>query len=59
VVPHGPRRHRPIARILVDPKNADIVFACALGHAYGPQQDRGVYKTADGGKTWTRALFVD
>jgi photosystem II stability/assembly factor-like uncharacterized protein len=48
-----------IARVLVDPKNADIVFACALGHAYGPQQDRGVYKTGDGGKTWTRALFVD
>ena len=40
-------------RVVVDPKNADVVFACALGHAYGPQQDRGVYKTADGGRTWT------
>jgi photosystem II stability/assembly factor-like uncharacterized protein len=48
-----------IARIVVDPKNPDIVFACALGHAYGPQPDRGVFKTADGGRTWTRALFVD
>jgi len=48
-----------IARIVVDPKNADVVFACALGHAYGPQQDRGVYKTADGGRTWARVLFVD
>src|SRR2546425_1418685 len=48
-----------IARILVDPKNPDTVFACALGHAYGPQQDRGVYKTSDGGRNWTRVLFVD
>ena len=48
-----------IARVIVDPKNADIVFACALGHAYGPQPDRGVYKSADGGKTWSRVLFVD
>jgi photosystem II stability/assembly factor-like uncharacterized protein len=48
-----------IARVVVDPRNADVVFACALGHAYGPQQDRGVYKTADGGATWSRVLFVD
>jgi hypothetical protein len=48
-----------IARVVIDPKNADIVFACALGHAYGPQPDRGVYKTADGGRTWSRVLFVD
>ncbi len=48
-----------IARIVIDPKNADVVFACALGHAYGPQADRGVFRTADGGRTWTRALFVD
>src|SRR5215510_5024819 len=55
----GLERTARIARVVVDPKNADIVFACALGHAYGPQQDRGVYKTSDGGRTWTRALFVD
>ena len=48
-----------IARVIVDPRNADVVFACALGHAYGPQQDRGVYKTSDGGATWARVLFVD
>jgi photosystem II stability/assembly factor-like uncharacterized protein len=48
-----------IARVVVDPKNADVVFACALGHAYGPQQDRGIYKTTDGGRTWSRVLFVD
>ena len=48
-----------IGRILVDPANPDIVLACALGHAYGPQQDRGVYRTVDGGRTWQRTLFVD
>jgi len=48
-----------IGRIVVDPRNADVVFACALGHAYGPQPDRGVYRTADGGRTWQRVLFVD
>ena len=48
-----------IARVVIDPHNPDIVFACALGHAYGPQPDRGVFKTTDGGKTWTKVLFVD
>jgi photosystem II stability/assembly factor-like uncharacterized protein len=55
----GLERSGRIGRIVVDPKNADVVFACALGHAYGPQQDRGVFKTADGGRTWNRVLFVD
>jgi len=48
-----------IGRIVVDPRNPDAVFACALGHAYGPQPDRGVYRTTDGGRTWQRVLFVD
>ena len=48
-----------IGRIVVDPANPDVVLACALGHAYGPQQERGVYRTADAGKTWQRTLFVD
>ncbi len=48
-----------IGRIVVDPDNPDLAFACALGHTYGPQQDRGVYRTADGGQTWQRTLFVD
>ena len=39
--------------------NPDIVLACALGHAYGPQPERGVFRTTDGGKTWQRTLFVD
>ncbi|UAK23134.1 VPS10 domain-containing protein [Sphingomonas nostoxanthinifaciens] len=48
-----------VGRILIDPKNPDIVYACAMGQAYRPQQERGIYKTTDGGKTWTRSLFVN
>jgi photosystem II stability/assembly factor-like uncharacterized protein len=48
-----------IGRILVHPRNPDIVYACALGHGYGPQEERGVFRTTDGGSTWTRVLFVD
>ncbi len=48
-----------IGRIVIDPNNPDIVFAAAMGHCYGPQQERGVYRTTDGGKTWKRVLFVD
>jgi photosystem II stability/assembly factor-like uncharacterized protein len=48
-----------LARIVIDPANPNIVLACALGHAYGPQQERGVFRTTDGGATWTRTLFTD
>src|SRR5262245_19623763 len=48
-----------IGRIAVHPTNPDIVFVCALGRATAPQQERGVYKTSDGGRTWQRSLFVD
>ncbi len=48
-----------IGRVEIDPRNPDIVFACALGHAYGPQPERGVYRTADGGRNWEKVLFVD
>ncbi len=48
-----------IGRIVIDPKNPDLVLAAAMGHSYGPQQERGIYRTADGGKTWERVLFVD
>ena len=47
-----------IPRIRVDPKNPDVVYVAALGHLYGPNQQRGVYKSTDGGKTWSRKLFV-
>jgi photosystem II stability/assembly factor-like uncharacterized protein len=48
-----------IGQIVVDPKNPDIVYVAALGHTYGPQKERGVYKTTDGGKTWNQVLFVN
>ncbi len=48
-----------IARIVIHPKNPDIVFACALGRLTGPQQERGVYRSVDGGKNWERVLFAD
>ena len=48
-----------IGRVIVDPRNPDIVLACALGHAYGPQPERGVFRTTDGGANWQRVLFVD
>ncbi len=48
-----------IGHIVVNPTNPDNVFVCALGRTTGPQQERGVYRTTDGGKTWQRVLFVD
>ena len=48
-----------IARVVIHPQDPNTVLVCALGHAYGPQQERGVYRTTDGGATWTRVLFVD
>jgi photosystem II stability/assembly factor-like uncharacterized protein len=47
-----------ISRIIVHPTNPDLVYVAALGHAYGPQQERGIYRTSDGGKNWERVLFV-
>jgi len=48
-----------IARIIVDGKNADIVYACAIGREWGPNEERGVFKTTDGGTTWKKVLYVD
>src|ERR1700683_4312589 len=48
---------RQIGRILVDPHNPDIVFVAALGHAYGPNAERGVYRSTDGGAVWQKVLF--
>jgi photosystem II stability/assembly factor-like uncharacterized protein len=55
----GLERTGRIGKVVIHPTNPDIVTACALGHAYGPQQERGVFRTTDGGKTWERTLFVD
>ncbi|HUX72741.1 MAG TPA: hypothetical protein VMV25_02450 [Steroidobacteraceae bacterium] len=48
---------RQIAAILVDPQNADIAYAAALGDPYGPNACRGVFATSDGGKTWRKVLY--
>ena len=48
-----------IGRIVVHPANPDIVFVAAQGHSYGPQSERGIYRTTDGGRSWQRVLFVD
>jgi photosystem II stability/assembly factor-like uncharacterized protein len=48
-----------IPRLVVHPDDPDIAYVCALGHAYGPQPERGVFRTTDGGDTWEHVLFVD
>ncbi len=48
-----------IGRIIIHPTNPNIVYVCALGRATGPQEERGVFRTLDGGTTWTRVLFVN
>jgi photosystem II stability/assembly factor-like uncharacterized protein len=50
---------RQIARIVVDPNDSERVFVAALGHAYGPNKERGVFRSNDGGKTWQPILFKD
>ncbi|HEV2667784.1 MAG TPA: glycosyl hydrolase, partial [Blastocatellia bacterium] len=55
----GLRDSKQIARIIVDPVDHDVVYVAALGSLWGPGGDRGVYKTADGGLTWSRVLTVD
>jgi photosystem II stability/assembly factor-like uncharacterized protein len=48
-----------IARVWIDPRNPDHVLIAALGHAYGPNSDRGIFRTTDGGKTWDKILYKD
>jgi len=50
---------RQIGRILVNPQNPDIVLVAALGHAYGPNAERGVFRSTDGGAHWSKVLFKD
>jgi photosystem II stability/assembly factor-like uncharacterized protein len=54
----GLRESQHIGRIVIHPSNPDIVYVAALGHLYSENLDRGVYKTTDGGKTWSQALGV-
>jgi photosystem II stability/assembly factor-like uncharacterized protein len=48
-----------ISRVRIHPKNPDLVYVAAQGHVWGPNPDRGIYRTEDGGKTWKKILFVD
>jgi photosystem II stability/assembly factor-like uncharacterized protein len=52
----GLEKTEKIPRIRVDPRNHDIVYVCALGRTWGPNEDRGLYKTTDGGKSWRKIL---
>lgn len=50
---------RAIGRIVVDPRDPNVAVVAALGHLFGPNRERGLFRTADGGKTWQQVLFVD
>ena len=55
----GLRATLHIGRIVIHPKNPEVVYAAALGHLWGPNPERGVYKTVDGGKTWNQVLKIN
>jgi len=55
----GLKDSQHIGRIRIDPRNPDVVYVAALGHVWGPNKERGVFKTMDGGLTWTTSLFVN
>ena len=54
----GLRETRQIAKILVDPRDPDVVYVAALGHVYGPNAERGVFRSRDGGRNWQKILFT-
>ena len=51
--------NQQIGKLAVDPTNENRVFAAVLGHPYAASKERGVYRTLDGGKTWTQVFFID
>jgi photosystem II stability/assembly factor-like uncharacterized protein len=55
----GLRDGQQIPQIIVDPRDPDRVFAAVLGHPYGPNQERGIYRSLNGGRTFERVLYVD
>src|SRR4029077_18191783 len=48
-----------IARIVIHPKNPDVVYVAAIGHLFPKNPERGVFRTTDGGRTWKKVLFVN
>ena len=48
-----------ITRVIVDEKNPDLVWACGIGRTWGANEERGVFKTTDGGKSWRKVLYID
>ncbi len=48
-----------VGRIVVHPENPEVVFVAGMGHPYGPNEERGVFRTANGGRTWEKVLYVD
>jgi len=55
----GLEESRHIGKVEVNPTNPDVVYVAALGNLWAPSEDRGVFKSTDGGRTWTKALFID
>ena len=55
----GLKDSRHIGAVIIDPRDPDIVLVAAVGHAWGPNTERGVFRTADGGKTWQKVLYKD
>ena len=55
----GLRDTQQIAQVVIDPKNADRLFVAALGHPYGPNTERGIFRSVDGGRSFERVLFKD
>jgi photosystem II stability/assembly factor-like uncharacterized protein len=55
----GLRETQTIARIVIDPRNPETLYVAVLGHLFGPNKERGIYKTSDGGKTWNNVKFID
>ena len=55
----GLKDSRHIGALVVHPTQPDVVFVAALGHAYGPNQERGIFRSRDGGKTWEKVLYIN
>ncbi len=55
----GLKDTRHISRIVIHPKNPDVVWVAAIGHLFGPNEERGIFKTTDGGKNWKKVLYVN